>query len=588
MKRLISKKDLANTARLKESSPVLPLLSNLSGVKKVNKAYDRIGSSEREDFMAALLEYLNLSVEVEPADLEKIPESGAFITVSNHPYGPLDSILLAHLMTSKRDDFKVLSNDMLHRVPQMEPFVIPLADQGIARKGSKPVMGLRTAIQHLQVGGGLGLFPAGEVSSPQQGNIRTVLDKPWQESAVKMIQHQACRVLPIYIDGKNSNLYHFLGFLHPSLKTLAIPAEVMKKKDQTVKVRIGNVIQPRELAEFKDREQLGRFLRARCYALGSAMERQKKGLPKLQRPERAEKLIEAVPQGLLSLEIEQLYDRKLFGQGDMDCYMADAAQIPNTLREISRLREKTFREVDEGTGKSCDTDEYDAYYKHLFLWDRKARKLVGAYRIGMGAEIMHRFGKRGFYTSTLFIMEDPLDPVLEQSIELGRSFICSEYQRHRLPLFMLWQGILSVLIAHPGYRYVLGPVSISNHYQDLSKGLMVEFVKKHYFNLELAQHIRARHEFVVKAASVDSDALLSASADDMRKLDKIISDIEPSRYTLPILLKKYLQQNARIIGFNRDPQFSDALDGLMILDLQDVPDKTIDNLKKGLEAGYNA
>lgn len=295
------------------------------------------------------------------------------------------------------------------------------------------------------------------------------------------------------------------------------------------------------------------------------------------------KLLSAVPPALLQLEVELLFDCKLFEQGDFDCYLAVAGRMPNMLREISRVRELTFREVGEGTGLCCDTDEYDAYYRHLFLWDRVNRQLVGAYRVGMGGEIMKAHGRKGFYTNTLFSMNKELDPVLEQSIELGRSFIRKTYQRHRLPLFMLWQGILSVLISNPGYRYVLGPVSISNQYQELSKQLMVEFVRRYYFNHELAKLVTAKHPYIVEEDNPDHQMLLNASQDDVRKLDRIIAEIEPSSYCVPVLLKKYLQQNARIIGFNRDPQFSDALDGLMILDLNDIPEKTIHNLQKGLE-----
>lgn len=295
-----------------------------------------------------------------------------------------------------------------------------------------------------------------------------------------------------------------------------------------------------------------------------------------------ERLLPAVPVALLHLEIELLYDCKLFAQGDFDCYLAEATRMPNLLREIARLREQTFREVGEGTGKSSDTDAYDAYYHHLFLWDRTARRVVGAYRIGMGADIMREHGRKGFYTNTLFSMDRKLSPVLEQSVELGRSFIRRAYQKHRLPLFMLWQGILSVLVGSQEHRYVLGPVSISSYYQELSKKLMVEFIRRNYFNHALAMYVKAKHPFEVEYDNPDDALLLHASEDDLRKLDKIIAEIEPSSYTVPVLLKKYLQQNARIIGFNLDPKFSNALDGLMILDLQDIPAKTIQNLQRGL------
>jgi putative hemolysin len=178
-----------------------------------------------------------------------------------------------------------------------------------------------------------------------------------------------------------------------------------------------------------------------------------------------------------------------------------------------------------------------------------------------------------------------MKPILDQSIELGRSFIVEEYQKHRLSLYLLWKGILFVLISEPHHRYVLGPVTISGSYQEVSKNLIMEFVKRHYFDHELAKHITPRQAYVVKSMNIDSDALLNATENDMKKLDKVISDIEPSSYTLPVLLKKYLHQNARILGFNVDPKFNNALDGLMLLDLHNLPQETIESLQYEFNQG---
>jgi hypothetical protein len=136
------------------------------------------------------------------------------------------------------------------------------------------------------------------------------------------------------------------------------------------------------------------------------------------------------------------------------------------------------------------------------------------------------------------------------------------------------------MLTHPDYRYIIGPVSISSNYQDISRGLIIEFVKKHYFDEELAKFIKPRNEFKVKSSRVDKEALLSATSNDLKKLDRIISDIEPSSFVVPVLLRKYLHQNARIIGFNCDPLFNNALDGLMILDFNNIPVETLENLQK--------
>ncbi|HRH39080.1 MAG TPA: GNAT family N-acyltransferase, partial [Flavobacteriales bacterium] len=275
-------------------------------------------------------------------------------------------------------------------------------------------------------------------------------------------------------------------------------------------------------------------------------------------------------------------DLKLNTQAEFDLYLANSHRIPNLLREIRRLREVTFRLVGEGTNKSIDLDEFDIYYDHLFLWDRDKKRLVGAYRVGDGRRIMERYGKRGFYTSTLFRMDRPMERVLRRSFELGRSFIAQEYQRQRLPLFMLWRGLLLQIMANPDQHYLIGPVSISGSYSRFSRALILEFVEQNHYDHELAQHVHPRHKFRVKRDKADKEALVEASMADLKKMDRLIADVDPNETAMPVLLKKYLLLNARIIGFNRDPRFNDALDGLIVLDLNKVPEKTKEDLRKGM------
>ncbi len=244
------------------------------------------------------------------------------------------------------------------------------------------------------------------------------------------------------------------------------------------------------------------------------------------------------------------------------------------------MREVTFRAVGEGTNKSIDLDEYDLYYDHLILWDREAQRIAGAYRIGNGTDIIARYGSKGLYTSSLFRMSVKMKPILSQCVELGRSFIVQDYQKHRLSLFLLWKGILFHLLANPRFRYIIGPVSISNSYQEVSKELIIQFIERNYFDRELAKFVEPKNAFRPKLKNIDTDALLEASSSDIKKMDKIIADIEPSSFTMPVLLKKYLQQNAKILAFNADPKFNNALDGLMLLDLQNLPADTVETLKR--------
>ena len=289
-----------------------------------------------------------------------------------------------------------------------------------------------------------------------------------------------------------------------------------------------------------------------------------------------------VEKDLLTAEIAQLRPGHLiFGQSDFEVFVAEYEHIPNVLQEIGRLRELTFRSVGEGTGHARDLDPFDAYYRQLIIWDKTAECIAGGYRLGCGDEIFNRYGVDGFYISSLFHIRAGFFPILGQALELGRSYIVEAYQRKPLPLFLLWKGILAFLLQHPQYRYILGPVSISRQFSDLSRGLMVGFLEQNYYNESLAAHLTPRTPFKVESEKdVDIHRLIEGMGGDLSSLDRFIEGVETRGARLPVLLRQYLRQNARFIGFNLDPNFSDCLDGFMILDMNDLPAATIENLQR--------
>lgn len=407
-----------------------------------------------------------------------------------------------------------------------------------------------------------------------------VADGRWNASLIGWASKQGVPIVPVYIDGANSHLSQWLGLIHPSLRSLRMPAEIQNKKGQVLRMRIGHPIKKRDLAGFESHDQLARFLRAKSYAMGAAYDVQRDLFKGLRFPKRPVELAPAMPMDSLSREMDALADVKLFSHQEFDVFYVAAERIPQMLKEIGRCRELTFRAVGEGTNKALDLDEYDLYYQHLLLWDREAKRLAGAYRVGEGWEIMERYGARGFYTRSLFRMRKGIFPVLKSSVELGRSFIVLDYQRKRMPLFLLWKGILAVLLKSNEARYVIGPVTISSDYSQFSRALIMGFVRRHYWEESWARFIRPRKRFAFEEKRVDTTALLEGIGDDVKRLDRILADIERPDVVVPVLLKKYLHQNARILGFNRDPKFNDALDGLMLLDVRDLPAETLENLQR--------
>ncbi|NNC69500.1 MAG: GNAT family N-acetyltransferase, partial [Flavobacteriaceae bacterium] len=240
--------------------------------------------------------------------------------------------------------------------------------------------------------------------------------------------------------------------------------------------------------------------------------------------------------------------------------------------------------VGEGTNNAIDLDIYDNYYHHMFLWDDHAKIVVGAYRMGLGEDIFAKYGLNGFYINTLFRLEPELNNMMAQTIEMGRAFIVKEYQQKPMPLFLLWKGIVHVTLRYPQYKYLMGGVSISNQFSNFSKSLMIEFMKSHYYDPYLAQYIHPKKEYKVKLKDADKDFVFDESKEDMVKFDKIINEIEPGSLRMPVLLKKYVKQNAKLVAFNVDPKFNNAVDGLMYIRIADLPESTVKPVMEEFQA----
>jgi len=582
---LVSSKDISKALKLENfgGELIAKFLMQLLKFNKLNKLYTNTRDKSGIDFIDSVIKQLEFEYDVSQDDLNRIPKDKPFIVVANHPFGGIDTLILTKIFTGVRPDFKTVGNSLLKKIDGIEDII--LADNPFEKgKDTKSSFaGIKNALVHLEQGNPLAIFPAGEVSA-YQSESGIVQDREWQSSILKFIKKAGVPIVPVYFHGTNSKLFHLLGQVHPVLRTAKLPSELFNKKNRKIRIRIGNSIPVKEQDEFSDIPHFGRYLRARTYALGTSLEAKKFYFPFFYpRVKKEEKIIDPVNEEILTKEINSIKEKyTLFNNCNYNVICAPSIEIPYALQEIGRLRELTFRDVGEGTNRSIDIDEYDFYYHQLIVWDQEANKIVGAYRLGKGKDILAQYGINGFYLSSLFKIKKPYIAYLNESIELGRSFIVKEYQRKPLPLFILWKGLLFFLLKNTDYRYLIGPVSISNDFSKFSKSLIVEFVKRYHYDHELASLIKPRKKFVVKPDKiVDRDLLTESEKGDISKLDKLIHDIE-CNYKFPILLKKYLQLNAKIIGFNIDPKFNDALDGLLMIDILDVPQNFIKALSKEL------
>ena len=563
------------------------ILLRLLRISKVNKIYQKHKDKKDLPFLNGILDEFQIEFEIPEEDLKRIPKNGAFITVSNHPLGGIDGILLLKLLLEHRSDYKIIANFLLHRIAPLKPYVMPVNPFENHKDAKSSLLGLKSSLQHLQDGRPLGIFPAGEVSTYRDGKL--MVDKPWELGAVKLIKKAEVPVIPIYFHAKNSWLFYILSKISDTFRTAKLPSELLSQKNRVIKVRIGKPISVKDQQEYKDINSFYEYLRKKTYMLANPFEKKTQNILSTQNlkiaipPKKiiSQKNIQGCIKEVASLRKN---GKRLLESKNYEVFFASAKEIPNLLQEIGRLREITFRDIGEGTNKAIDIDKFDKYYHHLFLWDQEVKALVGSYRMGLGKDIYKKHGIAGFYIQTLFRLEPELHGMMEQTIEMGRAFIIKEYQQKPMPLFLLWKGIVHITLRYPEYKYLMGGVSISNQFSDFSKSLMIEFMKSHYYDPYIAQYIQPKKEFKVKLKDADKDFVFDAAKADMQKFDKVIDEIEPGALRIPVLIKKYVKQNARLVAFNVDPKFNNAVDGLMYIKVSDIPESTVKPVMEEFQA----
>ena len=522
-------------------------------------------------FAQRTLRAMNVSWRVETVNVPPLPAEGPVVVVANHPFGGIEGVLLLALLEHFRSDAKVMANYLLSCMPEAHErfiFVDPFGGSHAAGANIRP---LKECLSWLRQGHALGVFPAGEVSSVdlKSGKVR---DPAWAPSIAAIVRRTQATVVPLFFAGHNGPLFNLAGLIHPRLRTMMLPQQLINKRNRELAVQIGQPIAWKDMQEYTTDEQLIQYLRLRTYILAEreGVKAVRKRAPNPFR-HRVAKQQPVAPVGNVEEqagEIDALpSDQTLVIAGEMSVHFATATQIPTLLREIARLREITFRGVGEGTGKPLDLDDFDDYYTHLFIWNRTTREVVGAYRLGLADEIVAARGVKGLYTHTCFRFDERLMKHLQPAIELGRSFVRPEYQKAYSSLLLLWRGISVFIVRNPRYTHVFGPVSITNEYRDASRNLMLRSLRLSNFETELARLVKPRKRPRRPRRAEWNLPDFHPYIDNIEMVSKLIEDIEADQKGIPILLRQYLKLGGRLLAFNVDPHFSSVLDGLIAVDL---------------------
>ena len=560
MNELIGIAEFAKAIGQPKSRLLSKFLFRASGLPEMNKAYSHNAHLHGKDFIDGVLDYNDVHAEYHGSSLESIPNKYGLVVICNHPFGGVDGLLALQLMLKVRPDTKVMANFLLQKIEPIREYVLGVNpfDRNISERGSEG--GIRAAIQHVKSGGCLIIFPAGEVAT---GKGKTPSDKEWKPSIIRLIRELNASILPVFFVGRNSKEFYALSKLSPKIRTLMLPREMAKKKNCSIHMVIGECMSPHLLKGINDRELVGRILRTRLYSLEFVPEQHSTA----SLPVTSDNVDAEWPD--LWSAIHSISHLKITEQGDFECYLMRYDDAPVVMQEVGRLREIAFRGVGEGTMRDIDLDEFDQHYQHLVLWNKRDGHIAGAYRAGIGSELVTDDHANGLYVSTLFKFHKSLLPVLKQCIELGRSFVAPEYQRHRLPLGVLWDGIRYIMRKHTECKFIIGPVSISNDYHRIIQGLMTQYLKHHYSD-EIWSDKVTPYNPLEKDIFEGLEDFRELNKLSLPEFDKIISAIDPMGRNLPVLIKRYISQHARVLGFNRDASFANSIDVLMMSRIENI------------------
>ena len=247
------------------------LLMKLLKISTINKFYNKNKHLEDLDFLNAILDEFQIKFEIPEEDLNRLPKNGAYITISNHPLGGIDGILLLKLMLEQRSDFKIIANFILHRIVPLKPFIMPVNPFEDRKDAKSSITGFKNSILHLRAGKPLGVFPAGEVSTYRDGKL--VVDKPWEEAAMKLVKKAEVPVVPIYFHAKNSKLFYKLSKISDTFRTAKLPSEVLTQKRRVIiKLRIGKPISVKDQKEHEELNDFSEFIRKKTYMLSNTFE----------------------------------------------------------------------------------------------------------------------------------------------------------------------------------------------------------------------------------------------------------------------------------------------------------------------------
>ncbi len=500
-------------------------------------------------FLEAILKEFDFGYKISNHHLTKIPAEGRLMIVANHPIGSLDGLALMRMIYGIRPDVKIIATPLLSTIEPIKELFLPV--DNISRKAhhKNNINNINNALQQKQA---VIIFPAGEVSRITAKGIK---DGTWKSGFIKIAEHNQTPISPIFIDSRNSATFYAASMIYKPLSTLMLIHEMYKQKHNVIEFIAGDLIEPGHWQQLGlKRKVLAKKFKKHLFGL-SKKRSQFKTTASIAHPVQSRRL---------HAEIKQMTPIGVTQDG-MRIFLMDYQPDSLLIQEIGRLRELSFRMVNEGTGAQVDLDSYDLYYKHLLLWNDKELEVVGAYRLGFCGEIVQQHGLSGLYCSALYQFDSGFKAKANVTLELGRSFVQPKYWGLR-GLEYLWYGIGAVLRAHPGIKYLFGAVTIPGNYPAEILNQMVNHYATYYPRPSSVPAAEAHHPYEFGPLVNKVEQKLA------QKL--LLKAMREAGVKLPVLFKQYTdlcqQGGVGFINFATDPTFNHCVDGLIWLELEEM------------------
>jgi putative hemolysin len=542
-----------------------PLLDSLLGINKLRDIYlsNNLSGLDKQEFSEKLLNVLGINVLGAQGVINKIPKHGPCIVVCNHPYGMIEGVIIANLLTHYRSDTKVMANVGLKIFKEIKDYFI--FANPLKPKAAINTSAIKQCFSHVKNDGLLVVFPAGRVSFFQSEKQR-VTDGQWNRLAAQLALKTQAPLLPVFISGQNSSTFYNLGRVYYRFRLLMLIRELLKIQKSSISLSAGNLLTPKLLNKFEKTDDINALARLQCYLND---ERFVTPWQEDNQSTQLKAIMQEVDKTKMKNELANLpSEQHLVDFKGYSVYYGYQEQIPNCVTEITRLREITFRTLNEGSGEPCDTDKFDATYMHLFIFDHKNEEIIGAYRIGQTDLLQKNSDVSALYLSQMFNFEPSFINQQQPCLEMGRSFIVQKHQGSYHGLLLLFKGIGAFMAQNPRYRTLYGTVSLSKLYDPRSVAIIDHAMVNN------KQGVSANTPFNNKLHPEFEDFINDHTL-NIGHVSALVMGIEEDKKDIPILLKQYHKLGAQFHCMGIDSNFNHTPGLLLSVHLPSAPEKLL-------------